>query len=82
MDIYFFRSLVDLAGIGTKRGGGLRPRRAEEFGSYVDHSHREQNPQGLESRNIRPQVRDGRAGEVERLGLLGDLLNFYYWEAG
>ena len=48
---------------------------------YVDHYHRERNHQGLESRIIRPQFRDGRVGEVERRERLGGLLNFYCREA-
>ena len=48
---------------------------------YVGHYHRERNHQGLESRVIRPQFRDGGAGEVERRERLGGLLNFYCREA-
>ena len=48
---------------------------------YVGHYHRERNHQGLESRIIRPQFRDGGAGEVERRERLGGLLNFYCREA-
>jgi transposase InsO family protein len=48
---------------------------------YVEHYHRERNHQGLESRIIRPQFRDGRAGEVGCRSRLGGLLNFYCREA-
>ena len=45
------------------------------IGEYVEHYHQERNHQGLESRIIRPQFRDGGAGDVECRSRLGGLLN-------